>query len=293
MIRNAVSHGIEAEADRLQVGKPKHGTVRLEAIHEKDNVILSVTDDGKGIDVFIIRKKIVEKKMVTAEVAESLSDQEVIRYIFEPGFSSAEKITEISGRGVGMDVVKQTVESIGGQVLVETELGKGTTIHAVLPSSLALKGALLFELDKQEYAIPLTYIESVEYFQKEELTKISNGLIVDYKGETVSVGFLKDILAANNLSKIYDGNSLMKSLDNIQDDSQVSMIIASHSGRRLGLVVDKLLRQKEIIEKKLAKPLDKSRLLSGSTILGGGNVCPVIEIGAIMDALFRTTSETT
>ncbi|MCP4458544.1 MAG: chemotaxis protein CheA [Cytophagales bacterium] len=291
LIRNCASHGIENEEDRLRMGKPKYGTVSLDANHEKDNVILTVSDDGNGISTSRIREKIVKKKMVSAEVADKLRDSEIIRYIFEPGFTSAESVTEISGRGVGMDVVKRAVESIGGQVTVDTELGKGTSIHMVLPSSLALKGSLLFEVDHQEYAIPLTYIDSVIYFQKKEVHKISNELVVDYNNETVSISFLKDLLQLSSLSDIHQINEQQTSFNKLKSDDQLSVILTSHSGRTLGIVVDKLLRQKEIVEKKLPKPLNTSKILSGSTILGTGHVCPVIDVAAIMDMLFKSTSQ--
>jgi len=291
LVRNSASHGIESEEERESEGKPKYGTVRMEAKHEKDTVILTVADDGRGIDIQRIRKKIVGNKMVSAEVATKLRDSEIIRYIFEPGFSSADAVTEISGRGVGMDVVKRAVESIGGQVMVDTDLGQGTEIHLVLPSSLALKGSLLFEVDTQEYAIPLTYIESVEYFKKKDIHKISNGFMVDYKDQTVAVVFLKDFLDLANLSDAHNQGKLNGSFDKSDEEEQLSVILTTHSGRMLGLVVDKLLRQKEIIEKNLPKPLNISKLLSGSTILGTGNVCPVIDVAAIMDMFYKSATQ--
>ncbi len=291
LVRNSVSHGIESDADRQQANKPKEGTVTLEARHEKDNVVLTVTDDGRGIDTQKIRKKVVEKKMVSAEVAEKLRDPEIIRYIFEPGFSSADAVSELSGRGVGMDVVKRAVESIGGQVLVDTVLGQGTSIHLVLPSSLALKGALLFEIDEQEYAIALAYIQSVIYLTKKDIHKISNGLMINHQDETISIVFLKDLLETHDLSAVHEGNLLHTGYNNTPDDEQLSVILTTHSGRQLGLVVDRLQRQKEVIEKKLPKPLDGSKLLSGTTILGSGNVCPVVDVASVMDTLYLSGTQ--
>ncbi len=292
LIRNSASHGIETQKERLQAGKPKFGTIGLDANHEKDNVILTISDDGRGINTEGIRKKIVERKMVSAEVAQQLGDDEIIRYIFEPGFSSADKVTEISGRGVGMDVVKRAVESIGGQVTVDTEIGKGTAIHLALPSSLALKGSLLFEVNKQEYAIPLGYIEAVLYFDKKDVHIISSELMVEYNGQTIPLVFLKDLLQIADLSEINDAGRLLTSFEKTQVDQQLSVVLTKHSGRFVGLVVDSLLRQKEIIEKKLPKPLNISKILSGSTILGTGNVCPVIDVATIMDTLSKSTIQT-
>lgn len=291
LVRNAVSHGIETADERKASKKPSSATVTLEANLEKDNVVLSITDDGKGISVDKIREKIVNQKMVAADVAAKLSDQEVIRYIFESGFSSAEKVTEISGRGVGMDVVKKAVESIGGQVLVDTKVGEGTSIHLILPSSLALKGALLFEVGEQEYAIPLTYIESVNYYTKSEIHNISNSLMVNYDEQSVSLIFMEYLFKIKDIDSVAGSRLFNQRLKNIDDDEQINVIMAKHSGRRIGLVVDKLLRQKEIIEKKLPKPLDSSKILSGSTILGSGSVCPVIDVASIMDVFFKSAAK--
>lgn len=292
LVRNAVSHGIEPEEDRKQAKKPATATVTLEANLEKDNVVLSITDDGRGIHVDKIRDKIIKQKMVTKDVAMQLSDQEIIRYIFESGFSSADQVTEISGRGVGMDVVKRSVESIGGQVLIDTIPGEGTSIHLVLPSSLALKGALLFVVDNQEYAIPLTYIESVNYYTKEDIHNISSSLMVNYNDQSVSLVFLEYLFTSNDINSITTSRLFKERVRELKDDEQLNVIMARHSGRRIGLVVDKLLRQKEIIEKKLPKPLDTSKMISGSTILGSGSVCPVIDVASIMDLFFKSANKT-
>ncbi|WP_420318912.1 chemotaxis protein CheA [Ekhidna sp.] len=292
LVRNAVGHGIESAEERRDSGKPPVASVTLDARLEKDSVVITISDDGKGIDKDKIKEKIVRQKMVTQEVADGLSDVDIIRYIFEPGFSSADKVTEISGRGVGMDVVKKAVESIGGQVLVDTEVGMGTSIHLVLPSSLALKGALLFEVEKQDYAIPLAYIDSVTYLTKDEIHQVGDSLMVDYQNKSVPIIFLKGLLDSQNSEDIDQEDLGSARLDLISHEDQLNVIITTHSGRYLGLVVDKLQRQKEIIEKNLPKPLDNSRLLSGTTILGSGNVCPVLDVASIMDILFQSTNKT-
>ena len=289
IVRNAVSHGIESAEERKASKKPTSATVTLEANLEKDNVVLSISDDGRGIDVSKLKEKIIEKKMISKDAVEQLSEQEIIRYIFEPGFSSAEKVTEISGRGVGMDVVKRSVEGIGGQVLIDTKIGEGTSFHLVLPSSLALKGSLLFEVTGQEYAIPLTYIESVNYYKKEDIHNISNSLMVNYNDQSVSLIFLEYLFKVKDVDSLTSSRLFNERLKNLADGQEINVIMSMHSGRRIGLVVDKLLRQKEIIEKKLPKPLDASRLLSGSTILGSGNVCPVVDVASIMDFFYKSS----
>lgn len=288
LVRNAVGHGVESKEERQSSGKPPQATITLEAKHQKDTVMLSVSDDGKGINIERIRNKIVEKKMVSKEVAMMLPENEVVRYIFESGFSSSDSVTSISGRGVGMDVVKKTVESIGGQVIVDSEFGKGTTINLILPSSLALKGALLFEVQSYQYAIPLTYIESVIYLEKKDIHRIANSHMINYKDQSILISFLHDLLTSGNNTTTVKELNQESSFSEIESGDQLSVIITNHSGRRLALVVDKLLRQKEIIEKKLSKPMNRSKLLSGTTILGTGNVCPVVDVAACMDILYNT-----
>lgn len=291
LVRNAVGHGIETKEERQDSGKPPAASVTLSATLEKDNVVITISDDGKGINTQKIKEKIVKQNMVTQEVADQLPDKEIIRYIFEPGFSSADKVTEISGRGVGMDVVKKSVESIGGQVLVDTELGLGTSVHLLLPSSLALKGALLFEVEAQVYAIPLNYIESVTYLHKKEIHLVADSLMVDHQDQSIPLVFLKGLLDQNNLDNVDQSAIGQKILKDIEKEQELNVIITTHSGRLLGLVVDKLQRQKEIIEKKLPKPLDNSKLLSGTTILGSGHVCPVLDVASIMDVLFQSATK--
>ncbi|WP_436516495.1 chemotaxis protein CheA [Ekhidna sp. To15] len=291
LVRNAVGHGIETATERKDSGKPPTASVTLSAALEKDSVVITISDDGKGINIEKIKEKIVRQNMVTQEVADKLGEKEIVRYIFEPGFSSADKVTEISGRGVGMDVVKKAVESIGGQVLVDTELGLGTSVHLVLPSSLALKGALLFEVEEQEYAIPLTYIDSVTYLRKDDIHQVADSLMIDYQEQSIPLVFLGGLLSIKNLDNVEQAAIGHEELKTLDAGKELNVIISTHSGRLLGLVVDKLQRQKEIIEKKLPKPLDNSRLLSGTTILGSGNVCPVLDVASIMDVLFQSTTK--
>lgn len=291
LVRNAVSHGIEASSTRKQKGKPEKGTIILSSHYEKDNVVIEVADDGNGIDANIIRRKIVEKGLVSKELAQHLSDDEVIMYIFEPGFSNAEKITEISGRGVGMDVVKKAAESIGGQIGVDTEVGMGTTIRLILPSSMALKGALLFELDQQEYAVALSYTEAVISLYKSDIHRITDGLMAQYLEQTIPIVFLKDIMRLEHLADCQKDGVLHQSFESYPEDEKLDVIVLSYAGKLLGVVVDRLLQQKEIIEKSMVKPLEKTKMLSGTTILGNGKVCLVIDVTTISDLMFKTLAQ--
>lgn len=293
LVRNAVSHGIEKSEARKAKGKPDKGTIILSAHYEKDNVVIEVADDGNGIDANIIRRKIVEKGLASKELAQHLSDEEVIMYIFEPGFSNAEKITEISGRGVGMDVVKKAAESIGGQINVDTEVGMGTTIKLNLPSSMALKGALLFALEEQEYAVALSYTEAVISLAKSEIHLITDGLMAQYLDQTIPIIFLKDIINLENLADCQKEGVLHQSFEEIEEDAKLDVIVLSYAGKLLGVVVDRLLQQKEIIEKSMVRPLEKTKLLSGTTILGNGKVCLVIDVTTISDLMFKTLAQKT
>lgn len=291
LVRNAVSHGIEAAPMRAKNGKKEVGTITLNARYEKDNVVIEVIDDGNGIDPEAIRYRTVKNGMMTRAAADQMSDDEIIMKIFEPGFSNAEKITEISGRGVGMDVVKKATESIGGHVSLQTETGKGSTVGLHLPSSLALKGALLFEIGSQEYAIPLSYTKSVISVVKQEVHKINEGLMINYLDNTISVVFLKDILTVKNLKDLRKDGALHISFNQWKNDEPVDIIVINYMGKEMGVAVDRLLMQKEILEKSLEKPLDKSKLISGTTILGNGKVCPIIDVVYLTDILYRSNLE--
>lgn len=207
--------------------------------------------------------------------------------IFEPGFSNAETITEVSGRGVGMDVVKRSTESIGGKITIHTELGKGSTFTLALPSSMAVKGALLFELNKQEFAIALTYTEAVISLKKKDIHKVNNGLVSTYLGNTISIVFLKDLFVHGSLKNKTKENAFHITFDEVTADEKLDVVIVSYSNKYVGFVVDRLLQQKEIVEKTLSNPIDNSDLISGATILGNGNVCLVLDVVSIVNSMFK------
>jgi two-component system chemotaxis sensor kinase CheA len=287
LVRNSVGHGIEPPEERLKLGKPERGTVTLRARNEKDTVYIEIRDDGYGIDVEKIKKKAVKKGLIPKEYAPIISREEVLLCLFEPGFSNAEVVTEISGRGVGLDVVRMAVESIGGKIAVETELGKGTTFTLGLPSSMAVKAALLFQLKQQEFAIALAYTEAVISMPMAEIHKINTGLIATYLGKTISIVFLEDLFDLKSMKEIESKGSLYKRFDQIEGNPNLDLVIVSYNNRMVGLVVDKLMQQKEIVEKKLPAPVDNVALFSGVTILGTGRMCLVLDIVSILLHLFR------
>ena len=286
LIRNAVGHGLETPAERKKAGKPEEGNITLSAFSESDAVIIEIKDDGKGIDAARIREKAVGKGLISSEDARKMSDNDIILMIFEPGFSTMDQVTSISGRGVGMDVVKKALDSIGGNISVETRQGEGSTFSLRLPSSMAVKGTLLFELDTETYAIPLSYTEAVVSLYKPDIHKVSNGLIATCLGNTISVVFLKDLFTLKAGQSVYDEKVLHKSFDELYPEKKLDIVIVSYNGRTIGFVVDKLLQQKEIVEKPLMKPMDNIKIISGVTIMGNGHVCLVFNVAAICNTIF-------
>ena len=183
IVRNAVSHGLEGPDDRKAAGKPEIGQLRISALTERDDVLLQVQDDGRGINTEAVRKKAIQKGVVTAEAAALLDEEGVWALLFEPGFSMAEQITDISGRGVGLDVVKLAIDSLGGRLRVASELGKGTTFTLVLPTSIAVKGALLIELDTRAYAVPLLHTDTVLALANDEVFAVGGMLMTRVQEE--------------------------------------------------------------------------------------------------------------
>jgi two-component system chemotaxis sensor kinase CheA len=290
LIRNAVGHGIETPENRRKAGKPETGVITLRAKSESDAVMIGIQDDGKGIDYHIIKKKAIEKGLVSREAAENMSEMDIIMFIFEPGFSSMDQVTAISGRGVGMDVVKRALDSIGGNISVETRVGTGTCMSLSLPSSMAVKGTLLFELDKAEYAIPLTYTEAVVSLFKADVHKAGSGLVATHLGKTISIVFLKDLFVMDLQDRNFKESVFHKSFGGLDEKQKLAIIIVSYNNRKVGFVVDKLLQQKEIVEKPLMKPVDQVKFISGVTILGNGNICLVLNIAAIINHIFKTNN---
>ncbi|WP_439882797.1 chemotaxis protein CheA [Pontibacter sp. MBLB2868] len=274
LVRNAITHGLEKPAERERSDKPKAGKLLLEARNDKDNVVITLSDDGKGIDLKQVKRAAVQRNLISADSAENLPDTEVLSFLFEPGFSMAKEVTEFSGRGVGLDVVKNAIDSIGGRLKIDSQKGKGTTFTLQLPTSIAVKGALLFEVDEIFYAIPLIHTEQVIALDVDELHEVGDMLVADLNGETVTVVYLHELLNTSETEmKLGDKTKLKGHVQNI--------IVVSYNNRKLGLIVDKLYRQQDIVVKPLSKPLDKVDLYGGVTLLGTGRVCLVLDVPAV------------
>ncbi|WP_242919305.1 chemotaxis protein CheA [Pontibacter liquoris] len=274
LVRNAITHGIEAPAEREKNNKPGTGNLTLTARSDRENVVITLTDDGKGIDLKQVKRAAVERHLVSADVASNLSESEVLSFLFEPGFSMAREVTEFSGRGVGLDVVKNAIDSIGGRLQVDSKRNKGTTFTMRLPTSIAVKGALLFEVDSIFFGIPLIHTDQVVAMDIDELHEVGDMLVADIKGETVTVVYLHELLNADEANmKLGDKSRLKGNVQNI--------IVVAYNNRKLGLIVDKLYRQQDIVVKPLSKPLENIDLYGGVTLLGTGKVCLVLDVPAI------------
>ena len=290
LIRNAVAHGIEASDVRRKSQKSAEGTITLCASNENDTVIIEIRDDGQGIDVEKVRQRAVQQGLLSVAQAAQLSEEETVMLIFEPGFSTVEQVNAISGRGVGMDVVKKALDSIGGKTAVHTRAGEGTSIRLALPSSMAVKGTLLFEAGKAEYAIPLVYTEAVVSLHRPDIHTVGKGLVATYLGKTIAIVFLKDLFALSEGELPTQAGRLDQRLD-MHPEASLDVIVVSYGSRTVGFVVDKLLQQKEIVEKPLMKPVDQAHFISGVTILGNGNVCLVLHVPAIISFIFQGNAQ--
>lgn len=289
LIRNCVGHGIEEPEERVRLGKPKEGVVTLNARAETDAVLIEISDDGKGLDYEKIKAKAIARKLISAQDAANLSKDDLSMLIFEPGFSTMDEVNAISGRGVGMDVVKRTLDSIGATIRVASTEGHGTVMQLSLPSSMAVKASLLFELRKEVYAIPLAYTESVISLYKQDIHKAGGGLVATHLGKTFAVVFLQDVFDQQVERSGYNGNVLQNSFEAIHPEEKLEIVVVNFNNRTVGFVVDKLLQQKEIVEKPLMKPVDKVKFISGVTILGSGNVCLVLNVPHILHFIFALT----
>lgn len=279
LVRNGISHGIEEEEERHKAGKSSIGTLKLKAYNEKDSVYIEVSDDGAGIDIPAIQRKVLEKGLIEPQKLDILSPEEIVDFIFVPGFSSAEKLSKISGRGVGMDVVKKAIQSVGGRIHIQTKAHQGTTFKLILPSSMSVKPSLLFRMQSETFAIPISYTDAVIQKPQQEIFIAGETLICNYLEETIPLVYLqellKDTLQENQKSSIQLFQEETK-------DTDLTIIVLSDGSRLLGLIVDELLEQKDLIEKPLKAPLQELQYISGATILGDGQVSLVLDAPDIL-----------
>ncbi len=271
MLRNAADHGLESTIDRLKLGKPQVGTIRLDAYQDGNNVTIEVSDDGAGVDVEKIKRKAVEKGTITEEQAEYMTEKEAVDLLFLPAFSTAEKVSDVSGRGVGLDVVKNKIEGLGGDVEVVSKLGEGTTFIVRLPLTLAIIQALMVDISGEKYALPLNSIVTLEEIMPEDIKYVHTKEVINLRGTVIPLV---------RLSEVLDIEPIERGDDEI-DDSLI-VVIVKKGDKQAGLVIDKLLGQQEIVIKPLGKYMRVPKMISGATILGNGEVALIIDSNTLV-----------
>lgn len=281
LVRNAISHGIELPEVREQTGKNREGRLYITAYNAKEQVIIDIQDDGKGLNMPRIRQKIAEMALLTHNELEQLSAQEIQHYIFAPGFSSAEKVTEVSGRGVGLDVVKSSIELLGGKISIKSNEGEGCLFRLVLPASIATKPALLFSIEQEPFAVPLVYAETVLRVNAQSLHEVGGGLIYPHKGYNMPVIYLKDLF--RKVQNSGEKSSWLK--HSYQNESQTELLLlqVSDGSRNLGLVIDNAPEQRELIDTNLAPPLNQLEFIASASITDSGKVCLILNIPYILN----------
>ena len=267
LLRNSADHGLESNELRLERGKPEVGTIFLNAYQEGNNVVIKVGDDGNGIDTQAVKAKAIERGLVSAEQAENMSQKEIINFLFLPSFSMANKITDISGRGVGLDVVKSGIEQLGGDVEVATELGKGTTFTVRLPLTLAIIQALMVEIRDEKYAIALGSISNIEDISVDDIKYVQAKEVIHLRGSVIPI---------IRLDKMLDIEPKEEEPDHL------TVVIVQKGDSQAGLVVDNLIGQQEIVIKSLGKYINGNKLISGATILGDGEVALILDVNTLM-----------
>ncbi len=280
ILRNAVAHGLETAVERKAAGKPVVGTIHLSAEAIEGQIILTITDDGRGIDPDKIRKKAVSRQIISAEDVYQLSDTEVIDLVFLPNMTTADEVTEISGRGVGLDVVRSNIETLGGSVFATSQVGQGTTIHLTLPLTLALVQTMLVTIQGTLYALPLLSINAAMYVADANMTTIKGKPAINWAEETIPVLDLRELFASSQTNM--DASAHQKP----------RIIIVSWGKIRMGLIVDQIIGQQEIVVKSLSPLLGHVAGLSGATILGDGRIALIVDIPDLVNmALFERRTQ--
>ncbi|MEH7107204.1 MULTISPECIES: chemotaxis protein CheA [Bacillaceae] len=264
LLRNALDHGLESTEDRIANNKPEEGTVLLKAYHSGNHVFIEVIDDGAGINRDKVLSKAIERGVVKQEEADLLLDQQVYELILSSGFSTADKISDISGRGVGLDVVKSKIESLGGTISIDSTLGKGSAFRVQLPLTLSIIYSMLVKVQKETYAVPFNSIVEITTVGKDEVSLLHGQKVIQFRGHVVPLVFLNDVFHVPQV----ESNS---------EKHQLYVVIVRKGDKTMGLVVDTVLGQQEIVLKPLGRYLNQLYAISGATILGDGEVALIID----------------
>ena len=268
LLRNSADHGIESDvALRKERGKPEAGSIFLDAYQDGNNVVIEVRDDGNGIDVNAVKNKALERGVITEEQANQMSDDEAINLLFLPSFSTAKVVSDVSGRGVGLDVVKSKIEALSGEVEVRSQLGVGSTWTIRLPLTLAIIQTLMVVVGGEKYAIPLSNIQTIESIKPADVKTVQQKEVINLRGTIIPIIRLNEVLGCQS---------------NKSPDEELVVVIVKKGDKMAGLVIDVLTGQQEIVIKSLGKYINKSKLISGATILGNGEVALIIDPNALI-----------
>ncbi len=267
LLRNSADHGLESAEIRKERGKSEVGSIFLDAFQEGNNVVIEVRDDGNGIDTEKVKAKAVEKGTITQEQADTMTDKEAIDLLFRPSFSTAEKVTDVSGRGVGLDVVKSKIEALGGDVEVKTKYGEGSTFSIRLPLTLAIIQALMVKLGDEKYAISLGSIETIEDIPVSDIKYVHAKEVIHLRGNVIPLIRLRDLLDVPGEP---------------EESENITVVVVRKGDKQAGLVVDSLIGQMEIVIKSLGKYIRINKMISGATILGDGSVALIIDANTLV-----------
>ncbi|WP_165074409.1 chemotaxis protein CheA [Paludisphaera rhizosphaerae] len=280
MVRNSVDHGLEPPEDREAAGKPRAGTVSLQASHRGNSVVITVSDDGRGIDCERIRRKIVAKGLVGREQAAEMTDRELVPYIWHPGLSTAETVTEISGRGVGMDIVKDRIDNLSGSVDIRTTPGQGTVFTIRLPLTLAIMSSLLVRIYDEVYALPLDHIDEIVEIHGDRIARVQGRPTIEIRGKFIALASLGDVFDWGG-----ERHPSAPEGDRFRDPSSSFHVVIVQDGETtIGLVVDELIGMQEVVLKSLERNYRPVPGLSGASILGDGRVSLILDVDAVIDA---------
>jgi len=273
MIRNCVDHGIESPEDREAAGKPRQGTVTLDAFHRGNSILIEIRDDGKGLDAEKIRQKAIDKGLLSEADAEKLTTHQVFQLIWEPGLSTAEKVTEVSGRGMGMDIVRTKIEEISGAVELSSKVGEGTTITIKLPLTLAILPSLLVEIEGDVIAMPVESVSEIVRINEENLSTVHGMKTANVRDRVISV---------TSLSELFCWNQAPRPHSKVESEEQ-SLVILGSDGVEVGLIADRLLGEEDIVIKSLAENYRNVEGIAGASILGDGRVSLILDVGVLLE----------
>lgn len=269
LVRNAIAHGLESAEERQNAGKPAKGTVRLNAYHQGNHVVVEVGDDGRGLDPALILKKAVERGIVGSEEGARLSPAETLELIFRPGLTTAEQVTAISGRGIGMDVVQNVVQRLKGSISIQSQPGQGTTFVLKLPLTLAIIKSLLLRVQERLYAIPLNAVVEISRASEGAIHRVDNHEVLQLRNTVLTLVRMNSVPA------------------DLEPGKRIFVVVIALGERRYGLIVDELVGEEELVIKPLDSEVIVSDLVSGASILGDGRVVLMLNLSAVVDHYSR------